>query len=83
MKLFLDDYILRPSCYSCQFRKGRSGADFTLGDFWGIQDICQNMDDDKGTSLLLEYEKDTNSFPKLWQRCLFSETQVTKAIKTG
>ena len=80
MKLFLDDYILRPSCYSCQFRKGRSGADFTLGDFWGIQDICQNMDDDKGTSLLLEYEKDTNSFPKLWQRCLFSETQVTKAI---
>ena len=42
----------RPSCYECRF-KGRQCADLTVGDFWGIEKIVPDMDQDKGTSLTL------------------------------
>ena len=42
----------RPSCYECRF-KGRQCADLTVGDFWGIEKITPDMDQDKGTSLIL------------------------------
>lgn len=53
MRAFLSDMILRPSCYNCQARCGRSYSDITIADFWGINQINPQMDDDKGTSLLL------------------------------
>ena len=42
----------RPSCYDCQFKE-RQSADITLGDFWGIEKIAPEMDQDKGTSLIM------------------------------
>lgn len=62
-KLFLRDICLRPSCYRCQFRKGRSGSDITLGDAWGIENWMPQMDDDKGTSVVL---LNTLKGKKLW-----------------
>lgn len=48
MKGFLADLYLRPSCYACPAKKLKSGSDITLGDFWGIQHIKPELDDDKG-----------------------------------
>lgn len=56
MKAFLYNLILRPSCYSCQFR-GNHGSDLTLGDYWGVEKIHPEMSDDKGTSLILAYSE--------------------------
>lgn len=53
MRLFLSDLILRPSCYKCLSKSGRSGADVTLGDFWGVEKKHSDFDDDKGVSLVL------------------------------
>lgn len=53
MRAFLSDLILRPSCYDCRCKSGKSGADITIADFWGIQYVAPEMDDDKGTSLVL------------------------------
>jgi coenzyme F420-reducing hydrogenase beta subunit len=53
MRAFLSDMILRPSCYNCQAKSGRSQSDITIGDFWGIETVLPTMDDDKGTSLVL------------------------------
>lgn len=53
MKYFIDDLYLRPSCYSCPFKKSRSGADITLGDFWGIQDVLPDFYDEKGVSAII------------------------------
>ncbi len=53
MKCFLSDLCLRPSCYKCPARSGKSGSDITLGDLWGAQNICPEIDDDKGLSLVL------------------------------
>lgn len=53
MKGFLADLYLRPSCYACPSKKLKSGSDITLGDFWGIQHIKPELDDDKGISCIL------------------------------
>lgn len=53
MRAFLSDLILRPSCYNCQAKCGRSGSDITIADYWGIEQVHPQMDDDRGTSLLL------------------------------
>lgn len=53
MRLFTGDCINRRSCESCRFKGDSRCSDLTLGDFWGIWDIAPEMDDDRGTSLLL------------------------------
>ena len=53
MKAFLSNLILRPSCYSCLAKSGKSHSDITIADFWGIQKVHPDMDDDRGTSLVL------------------------------
>jgi coenzyme F420-reducing hydrogenase beta subunit len=53
MRAFLSDLILRPSCYSCPTKCGKSNSDITIADFWGIQFIDASMDDDRGTSMVI------------------------------
>lgn len=55
MKLFLSNLTLRPSCYNCPVRSGRSGSDITLGDFWGINDLAPEINDNKGCNIVLQY----------------------------
>ena len=52
MKAFLHDIILRPSCYDCKVKECRSQSDITIADFWGIEKVFPNRDDDKGTSMI-------------------------------
>lgn len=53
MRGFLADLYLRPSCYDCKFKGTNRPSDITLADFWGVENVCPEMYDDKGTSLLL------------------------------
>ena len=53
MKGFLRNVYLRPSCYRCKCKNGVSHSDLTIGDFWGIDRISKEFDDDKGVSMLL------------------------------
>ena len=62
MNAFLSDLSLRPSCYACPAKVGKSGADITIGDFWGIENIQPTFDDDKGTSLVFI---NTNKFTNI------------------
>lgn len=50
---FLKDLYLRPSCHICPCKGLASGADLTIGDFWGIEKIHPEIDDDKGISALM------------------------------
>lgn len=50
LKLFLSDICLRPICYACPFRTGRSHSDIKLADFWGIDRLYPQLFDDKGVS---------------------------------
>lgn len=55
MQVFLKDLCLRPSCYDCAFKQKNRRSDITLADFWGIQNVLPEMDDDKGTSLVFAH----------------------------
>ncbi|WP_390598318.1 Coenzyme F420 hydrogenase/dehydrogenase, beta subunit C-terminal domain [Bacteroides sp. f07] len=55
MKFFLNNLSLRPSCYKCPAKSGKSCADITLADFWGYDLKYSRWLDDKGVSLVLGY----------------------------
>jgi NAD-dependent dihydropyrimidine dehydrogenase PreA subunit len=57
MNLFLRDLCIRPSCYFCSAKKGRSNSDITIADFWGIRSFSPEFYDEKGVSLALVYTK--------------------------
>lgn len=52
-KAFVHELIGRPSCNSCKFASSERVTDFTIGDFWGIKNVLEKInDDDTGISLL-------------------------------
>lgn len=62
MRAFLQDVILRPSCYSCKAKSGRSHSDITIADFWGVSTVFPEMDDDKGVGMVfINTEKGFNA----------------------
>lgn len=49
---FLADLYLRPSCHACPAKKFKSGSDVTIGDFWGVQNVMPEIDDNLGCSIV-------------------------------
>lgn len=79
MRGFLHDIYLRPSCYDCQVKSGKSGADITLGDFWGIDKLLPGFDDDKGVSLeMVQTHKGYSRFKSTISECY--EVEYEKVI---
>jgi len=82
MRAFLSDICLRPSCYQCNFKSILRQSDITIADFWGIQYVAPEMDDDKGTSLvLLNSCKGLEIFEKIKLELKYSQVDVKTAIK--
>ena len=52
MKAFVNNLTLRPSCFFCPSKAGKSKSDITLADYWGVECLMPNMDDNKGTSFV-------------------------------
>lgn len=53
LALFMQDMTLRPSCYNCPARGGRSCSDITLSDLWSVARTAPELNDDKGVSGVL------------------------------
>ena len=49
----MSNIALRDSCTNCKFKKENKASDITLADFWGINNIKPNMNDEKGTLLVI------------------------------
>lgn len=80
MRIFLRNITLRPSCYACPAKSGKSGSDITLADFWGIECYYPQMDDDKGTSLvMLNTEKGLDTFMQM--KCKVQEATYIQALE--
>ena len=62
--LFLNNYILRPSCYECHYSNFKRVGDFTLGDYWGIEHKHAEFDDNKGVSLFMV---NTSQAQSIWE----------------
>lgn len=66
IQAFLNNLCLRPSCYHCSAKEGKSSADITIADFWGIEKVCPALDDDRGTSAVLLHSE---AGCQLWSAC--------------
>lgn len=55
MQTFLKNLTLRHSCFACPARKGKSGCDILLGDYWGIARYYPGFFDKNGVSMALAY----------------------------
>lgn len=82
MKAFLGHLSLRESCTSCKFKKENRLSDITLADFWGINNIKPEMNDEKGTSLVIvNSEKGRALFELIKGSIKFEEVDFKEAIK--
>ena len=52
MKGFSYKVYLRESCYECPFRSYHRNSDLTIADYWGVDKFCNEMFDNKGTSVV-------------------------------
>nr|WP_317279188.1 Coenzyme F420 hydrogenase/dehydrogenase, beta subunit C-terminal domain [uncultured Helicobacter sp.] len=59
---FLGHYITRPSCENCYAKGFKSGADITLGDYWGVHVQHPEFDDTKGVTCALIHSKQGADF---------------------
>lgn len=50
---FLKNLFLRRSCYNCKFKANKTECDIMLGDAWGVDSYAGEVENKKGTSLVL------------------------------
>ena len=82
MKAFLQNLILRPSCHNCTAKCGRSNSDLTIADFWGVQHLYPQMDDDKGTGLVFVNTEKGHLFLD-YSRINYLSIKVEDALKNN
>ena len=58
MKTFLSHKALNESCYNCKYAGRQTGADFIIGDCWGIKQINKHFYDPKGVSIMVPVSKE-------------------------
>ena len=84
MKGFLSDVYLRPSCYRCRCKNGVSHSDLTIADYWGINQLMPDFDDDKGVGLvLINTEKGKAVFDTLNMEVRTSSLEDAKRFNGG
>lgn len=82
MQAFLRNTTLRDSCYNCSFKKKNRISDITLADFWGIENILPEMDDNKGTSLVIvNSEKGQELLNKIIEKMIYKRVDLDSALK--
>ncbi len=62
-KLYFRNIIIRPSCHQCVFCTTDRSSDFTIGDFWGVEQIRPDLDDGMGISMMIVH---TDKAKRIW-----------------
>jgi coenzyme F420-reducing hydrogenase beta subunit len=81
MRVFLQNICLNSSCADCHYGTLPRIADITLGDYWGVSKYHPEMDDDKGTSVvLLNTEHGKALFESVADKVFQCDSKVEYAI---
>ena len=72
-KSFVQNFILRKSCFNCCSNDGKSGADITIGDFWGIQKIIPGYHAYGHSAVIIRSENGMQAWNEIKQGLLFKE----------
>ena len=77
--------INRLSCYKCLYSTSERTGDFTLSDFWGIEDTYPELRNERkyGISMVLcNTEKSVDLFNKLKQDIWYKQVSIERAIES-
>ena len=81
MRVFLQNICLNSSCTDCHYGKLPRIADITLGDYWNIAKVHPQMNDNKGTSVvLLNTEHGKSLFESVADKVAQCDSKVEYAI---
>lgn len=84
MALFVQNMTLRPSCYECPVRNGRSGSDITLSDLWSVASSAPLMNDDKGVSLVcVNTDKGRSALESIKPRVVLQTVDYVEAVRNN
>jgi len=73
---------LRRSCGECPFSTIKRCGDFTVDDYWGVQDVLPEFDDNKGVSLLFfNNDRALERFDSFKEMLKYQEISVTDAVR--
>lgn len=82
MKAFLKNICLRESCYKCKYKTIDRVSDITLADFWGVRNVCPEMYNKHGTSLVvIQNDKGEQLFTSIENKVTKKEVDINEAIK--
>lgn len=81
MRLFLNNMCLSNGCYECKFKGDNKFSDITIGDFWGVDSIAPEMNDEKGVSLVtINTEKGIKLFNAISENLIIKEVDERQAF---
>lgn len=81
MCMFLRNYCLRPACYDCHAKHYKK-SDMTIADFWGIENVAPEMNDGRGTSLVItRTEKGQELFESIKDELKWKEVRYEEGVK--
>ena len=84
MKTFLKNLCLRESCYDCKYKNKNRWSDITLADFWNVDKVIKDFDDDKGVSaVIVNSEKGQKWFNKIKKRITFEKVNYDDISKNN
>ena len=81
-ELFYGHTVLRPSCYECPYKSVMHPGDITIADYWGIEKVAPEFDDNKGVSLvLINNEAGERAFDKVKERLIWKQTKLEESLQ--
>ncbi len=82
LRMFINNFSLRPSCYDCMYKSVERKSDITLADYWGVHNVEDGMDDNLGTSLVIIHtEKGQKLLNSVCKQFIIKKTDVKKAVE--
>ena len=71
----------RPSCYVCKYKGFPRISDITIADYWGIEKVDKNLDNNIGTSMmLLNSKKGVEYFEKVKDKLEWKYTEFESIL---
>ena len=85
MRCMFEALTLRPSCYSCPYKKKHRASDMTLADCWGADKLVNNeMIDNKGLSTIVVHtNKGLEILNNIKSQLVIKETDFEKAFENN
>ncbi|SNU06241.1 Coenzyme F420 hydrogenase/dehydrogenase, beta subunit N-term [Lachnospiraceae bacterium] len=80
--IFYSGNALRPSCYECQYKSTSHPGDITIADYWGIEKVAPEFDDNNGVSLvLINTDKGKKFFDNIKNAIDFKVTNIEDSMQ--